>query len=176
MNEPVFRVPSCVEARKCLERFVNSAVGRQPTARISIPAQPGQDDDLLLLAYIDRAEESRQLLRVVRRYVARTQGLLDRDLARRLLDRIDALSRQVASARGESLDDIDHVTRVVLGRSDDGSETALEIRGGEGRSISGLPAEGWIVRREASGAETIARYPIDLHSLSVVPPSPEVEP
>lgn len=52
MNESI---PTPGEAHDAVQRFVNSHFGRSTRdhARISIPARPGYDDDLILLTFID---------------------------------------------------------------------------------------------------------------------------
>lgn len=44
------------EATECLRRFENHFWKREPGPRISIPARPDDDDDLILHAYIRQQE------------------------------------------------------------------------------------------------------------------------
>jgi len=50
------------EARYIAQRLINSHFHQEPCARVSIPARPGYDDDLLILSYID--QQSTELTRL----------------------------------------------------------------------------------------------------------------
>ena len=57
------RVPSPDEAREILSRFNNSHFDNKgPKARMSIPARPDHDDDILMAAFIDEAERTAKRL------------------------------------------------------------------------------------------------------------------
>ena len=43
---------SHMEAREIAQRLINSHFHKEPCARVSIPARPDYDDDLLILSYI----------------------------------------------------------------------------------------------------------------------------
>jgi hypothetical protein len=42
------------QARESAQRLINSHFRQEPHARVSIPARPGHDDDLIIMAYIEQ--------------------------------------------------------------------------------------------------------------------------
>jgi hypothetical protein len=69
---------SGARAKKSALRLINSHFGNADPARVSIPAQP-TDDDITIMAYIEQAEARRVSLQVeeVRRMREIIQGFLD---------------------------------------------------------------------------------------------------
>lgn len=49
---------SHAEAKESLRRLINSHFRQEPCARVSIPARPDYDDDLILTAYVDQQAAS----------------------------------------------------------------------------------------------------------------------
>lgn len=54
------------EAREAVQRLINSHFHQEPHARMSIPAKPDEDDDLVVIAYVrQRQQTSADLQRVM---------------------------------------------------------------------------------------------------------------
>jgi hypothetical protein len=45
------------EAREIAQRLINSHFRTEPGARMTVPAEPDRDDDLLIIAYIEQNRE-----------------------------------------------------------------------------------------------------------------------
>lgn len=68
---PTKRVPSCAEAREIMRRFNASHfnIRDQEHARYSLPADHNHDDDLLMSAFIDKAELALAVVEAAERVV-----------------------------------------------------------------------------------------------------------
>jgi hypothetical protein len=95
------------KARESARRLINSAFQQEPRARLGIPARPGYDDDLVIVAYIEQQSALRPappaqdaLVEAIReRDEARRQHGIWMNAARELLERAEAAEAQVTSLR-----------------------------------------------------------------------------
>lgn len=150
------------EAREIAQRLINSHFRRKPHARVSIPAKPDHDDDLLISAYIEQqrrgglgdraliADRLRQIIALDRRVCGVTSEdeiEYDGDLGRMAREAIAALDRA-----GHFFDLIAHIERQrdwslrTFGPADRGVAGVIDHIRKELKEIEAAPAdlEEWV--------------------------------